>query len=329
MTPPAGDDATQVMPAAGEGATQVMPSQDAGATRVMPAAGEAPPPPPPSQPTLLMSHSRSSGSGGVPWWVWLIVVLVVIAAAAALWFLYLRPTDTSTGGEAFVGNWATAAGAGGGLVIAEAGAEQFKITQYDGQLQQVGSTTADLVDGTLQASVKATAMGLTGVTGTVQGTLSHNDAADELLLTFSSGDVQSAPVTFVRVDVLLPASPSPTPTPTASPSPTTSPSPSVSPSPSASGSPTADQQVVDGIAKLQVGIVTWASSNNNLYPPPQDVVEGGGISQYTDPWPTNPFTGQPMTPGTAPGSYVYEQLGGGQSYKLTGYLSNGLTYSVP
>ena len=36
-----------------------------------------------------------------------------------------------------------------------------------------------------------------------------------------------------------------------------------------------------------------------------------------------------MTPGTAPGSYVYEQLSGGQGYKLTGYLSNGLTYTVP
>ncbi len=330
VTPPADDDATRVMPAAGEGATQVMPSQDAGATRVMPKAGEAPPSPPsPPQPTLLMSHSRSSGSGGVPWWVWLIVVLVVIAAAAVLWFLYLRPTDAPVTGEEFIGNWSPEAGNGGGLVISRAGDEQFKIAQYDGQLQAVGSTTADLVDGTLQTSVKASAMGLPGVTGTVQGSLTYDDANDHLILTFSSGDLQSDPVSFVRVEVLLPASPSPTPSPTASPMPTASPSPSPSPSPSASGSPTADQQVIDGIAKLQVGIVTWASNSNNLYPPPQDVVEGGGISQYVDPWPTNPFTGQPMTPGTAPGSYVYEQLGGGQSYKLTGYLSNGLTYSVP
>ena len=117
VTPPAGDDATRVMPPAGEGETQVMPGQDTGATQVMPAAGGAPPPPPPTQPTLLMSHSRSSGSGGVPWWVWLIVALVVIGAAAAVWFLYLRPTDTSTAGEQFIGNWAPEAGTGGGLVI--------------------------------------------------------------------------------------------------------------------------------------------------------------------------------------------------------------------
>ena len=75
--------------------------------------------------------------------------------------------------------------------------------------------------------------------------------------------------------------------------------------------------------------MTWASNNNNLYPSPQDVVTGGGISQFENPWPVNPFTSQPMAPGTAPGSYVYEQLSGGQGYKLTGYLSNGLTYSVP
>ena len=75
--------------------------------------------------------------------------------------------------------------------------------------------------------------------------------------------------------------------------------------------------------------MAWAADNNNLYPPPQDVVEGGGISQYVSPWPTNPYTSQPMSPGTSPGSYVYEQMSGGQSYKLTGYLSNGLTYSVP
>jgi hypothetical protein len=329
VTPPAADDGTRVMPPAGEGETQVMPGQDTGATQVMPAAGGAPPPPPPAQPTLLMTHSRSSGSGGVPWWVWLIIVLLVIAAAAAVWFLYLRPADPSSAGEQFIGNWAPEAGTGGGLVISQTTDDQFKITQYDGQLEAVGSTTADLVDDQLEVSVQASALGLTGVTGTVQGTLTHESANDSLTLQFTSGDLQLEPVTFVRVEVLLPASPTPTPSPSPSPSPTPSPSPSVSTSPSASSSPTTDQQVIDAIAKLQVGIVTWASANNNLYPPPQDVVEGGGISQYVDPWPTNPFTGQPMTPGTAPGSYVYEQLSGGQGYRLTGYLGNGLTYTVP
>ena len=329
VTPP--DDATQAMPAAGAGDTQVMPGADTGATRVMPAAG-AGQPPPPSQPTLVMAHGRSnSEGGGVPWWVWLLVVLAVVAAAAALWYFYLRPQNTTTtAGDVFIGNWSPQAGTGGGLVIKRSG-DQFKITQYDPQLQQVGSTTADLVGEELQVSVKASALGLTGVTGSVDGTLTHDSTNDTLTLQLSSGSLQMTPILYVRADVLLPGSASPTPSPTPSPAPTASPSPTTtaSPSPSASGSPTADQQVVAAIAKLQVGIVAWAADNNNLYPPPQDMVEGGGISQYVDPWPTNPFTDQPMAPGTAPGSYVYEQLSGGQAYRLTGYLSNGLTYSVP
>ena len=333
VTPP--DDATQKMPAAGEGETQIMPGADAGATRVMPAAGAGQqPPPPPSQPTLVMSHGRSGGNsegGGVPWWVWLLVVLAIIAAAAALWYFYLRPQDNtpSTAGDVFIGNWSPEAGTGGGLVIKQSG-DQFKVTQYDPQLQQTGSTNATLVGEELQVSVKASALGLTDITGSVNGTLTHDSANDTLTLQFSSGSLQMTPILYVRVDVLLPGT-SPTPSPTVSPSPTLSPSPipTASPSVSPSGSPTADQQVVAAIAKLQVGIVAWAADNNNLYPPPQDVVEGGGITQFVNPWPTNPFTGQPMTPGTAPGSYVYEQLSGGQAYKLTGYLSNGLTYAVP
>ncbi len=328
VTPP--DDATRVMPPADEGTTQVMPGADTGATRVMPAAGAAPPPPP-NQPTLLMTHGRrNDDGGGVPWWVWLLVVLAIVAVAAALWYFYLRPSDATTAGEEFLGNWSPQSGTGGGLVIKQSG-EQFAITQYDGQLEKVGSTTADLVDDALQLSVQASAIGLQGVTGKVQGTLTHLSADDRLELRFTSGDLALEPVYYVRVDVLLPATPTPTPTPTASPSPTESPSPTTTPSPTASpsGSPTADQQVVANIAKLQVGIVAWAADNNNLYPPPQDVVEGGGLSQFVTPWPTNPFTSQPMAPGTSPGGYVYEQLSGGQGYKLTGYLSNGLTYAVP
>ncbi len=324
VTPP--DDETRVMPPADEGQTQVMPGSDTGATRVMPAAGAAPPPPP-SQPTLMMTRGRSNEGGGVPWWVWLLIVLAVVAAAAALWYFYLRPTDSTTAGDEFIGNWAPESGTGGGLIIKRSG-EQFAISQYDGRLEKVGTTTADLVDGELRISVQASAIGLTGVTGKVQGTLTH-EAGDRLQLQFAAGDLSIEPVYFVRVEVLLPATPTPSPTPTVSPSPSASPSPTTSPTPSPSGSPTADNQAVANIAKLQVGIVAWAADNNNLYPPPQDVVDGGGLSQYVDPWPTNPFTSQPMAPGTAPGSYVYEQLSGGQAYKLTGYLSNGLTYSVP
>jgi hypothetical protein len=325
VTPP--DDQTRVMPP-DEGATQVMPEADADETRVMPAAGQAPPPPP-SQPTLLMTHGRGPERGGVPWWVWLIAVLAIVAAVAAVWYFYLRPSGTTTtAGEEFIGTWSPETDAGGGLVIKQAADGQFTVTQYDGQLQKAGTTTADLVDDKLELSVKASAIGLTGVTGSVKGTLTH-ESGDRLKLDFSAGDLAAEAVFFVRVEVLLPATPSPTPSPTTSPTPTPTPTTTPTASPSPSGSPTADQQVIANIAKLQTGIVAWAAENDNLYPSPQDVIQGGGLSQYVDPWPTNPYTSAPMTPGTSPGSYVYEQLSGGQAYKLTGYLGSGLTYVVP
>ena len=299
----------------------------------MPAAGGASSPPPPTQPTLVMSHGRqpsSDSGGGVPWWVWLIAILAIIAAAAAIWFFYLRSSTPSTSaGDVFVGNWAPQDGSGGGLVIKQNG-DQFTVMEYDAQLQPAGSTPATLNGDQLDVTIKASAIGLTDVTGSVQGTLTHDTNTDTLTLQFKAGSLSLKPIMYDRVDVLLPASATPSPTPF-SPSPSVSPStsPTSTTSPSPSTSPGSDQLTQDNIAKLQVGIVAWAAANNNLYPAPQDVVDGGGLSQYVNPWPTNPFTSQSMAPGTSPGSYVYEQLSGGQGYRLTGYLSNGLTYTVP
>jgi hypothetical protein len=87
--------------------------------------------------------------------------------------------------------------------------------------------------------------------------------------------------------------------------------------------------VRDGIIRLQVGILTWATNNGNVYPAPADVAQGGGVAQYVDPWPTNPYTNAPMAPGAQPGDFSYEQLNGGQAYRLTGFLSQGQTYVVP
>ena len=36
-----------------------------------------------------------------------------------------------------------------------------------------------------------------------------------------------------------------------------------------------------------------------------------------------------MVAGDQPGDYTYEQLNGGQAYKLTGHLAGGLTFTVP
>jgi hypothetical protein len=50
------------------------------------------------------------------------------------------------------------------------------------------------------------------------------------------------------------------------------------------------------------------------------------IGQYVSPWPTNPFTNAPMTPGSAPGDYAYTPLGG-PGFTLSAYLADGTTYS--
>ncbi|NLE23320.1 MAG: hypothetical protein GX624_11175 [Actinobacteria bacterium] len=51
----------------------------------------------------------------------------------------------------------------------------------------------------------------------------------------------------------------------------------------------------------------------------------GGL---VDPWPTNPFTGEPMREGEAPGDYTYSP-GAGTSYTLVVHLSDGTTSAAP
>jgi hypothetical protein len=50
----------------------------------------------------------------------------------------------------------------------------------------------------------------------------------------------------------------------------------------------------------------------------------GGFS----PWPDNPFTGAPMSPGSDTGDYVYQRLEGG-AYELSVYLSDGTLSPAP
>jgi len=51
----------------------------------------------------------------------------------------------------------------------------------------------------------------------------------------------------------------------------------------------------------------------------------GGL---VDPWPTNPFSNQPMQPGDGAGDYVYAAAGD-TSYTLSVHLSDGQLYTVP
>ena len=52
------------------------------------------------------------------------------------------------------------------------------------------------------------------------------------------------------------------------------------------------------------------------------------LGNFVDPWPVNPFSNQPMKPGTGEGDYVYTS-GAGTSYTLAVNLSDGSTYTAP
>ncbi len=325
------DDPTSVVPP--EDATRVMAGELAEPTRVMPAGGAAPPSPGPA-PTLVMS-SRPPREGSSAGWIVVIVILVALAAAAAAWYFLIRdqgaepaptPTPTPTVAFAWVGAWAPTDGSGGGIVVQRTSGE-YQITVYDTMVRVLGSAVAAAEGEDLTFALETSAS-LAGIPGPYDVTLSPGADGDEITMSVTGANETTISMPLGRVPALVPVTPSSSPSPTVSPSPTLSPtsSPTASPTPTQSAEA---QQVIDGIDRIQAGIMTWSTNNNGLYPAPQDVTQDGDVAQFVDPWPTNPYDGQPMNPGTSPGAYIYEQLNGGAGYRLTGYVSGGLTYTVP
>jgi hypothetical protein len=327
VTPPdAGE--TLVTPPADADATRIMSGEAAAETRVMPAAGGgAPPPPPPRpQPTLMMTRPPRQSSN--TWWIVLVVVLLALVAAAAAWYFVLRdngetPAPQPSPAFDWAGAWGRTDGGGGGVVVEPSGKE-YKVTVYGSTLQVLGTAVATPKGEDLTFTLESSES-VGGLPGPFKITLAAGPGETLADMKVTGSNQTTVIIPLKRVAALVPVSPSASPTVTPSASPTTSPS----SSPSASPSPGTDQQVIDAITKLQTGVITWATNNNNLYPTPTDVTQTGGVATYVDPWPTNPYTGQPMKPGTQPGDYTYEQLNGGAGYRLTGYVSNGLTYTVP
>ena len=327
VTPPDAD-ATLVAPPADADATRIMSGEAAAETRVMPAAGGgAPPPAPPRpQPTLMMTRPPRQSSN--TWWIVLVVVLLALLAAAAAWYLVLRdngetPAPQPSPAFDWVGAWGRTDGGGGGVVVEPSG-QEYKVTVYGSTLQVVGTAVATPKGKDLVFTLESVES-VGGLPGPFQIILQAGPGEDLADMKVTGSNQTTVIIPLKRVAALVPVSPSASPTVTPTTSPTTSPS----SSPSSSPSPGTDQQVIDAITKLQTGVITWATNNNNLYPTPTDVTQTGGVATYVDPWPANPYTGQPMKPGTQPGDYTYEQLNGGAGYKLTGYVSNGLTYTVP
>jgi hypothetical protein len=330
------EDATRVLAGDTAEPTRVMPTDDvAEPTRVMPASEAAAPPPGP-QPTLVLS-SRPPREGSSTGWIVVIVILAALAAAAGAWYFLLRdrgaepaptPAPTPTTAFAWVGAWAPTDGSGGGIVVQNSSGE-YQITVYDTMVRVLGSAVAE-EDGDDLTFGLETSESLAGIPGPYDVVLSPGAGDDEIKMSVTGANGTTISMPLARVPALVPVTPSSSPSPTLSPSPTVTPTASPTASPSASPTQSAEaQQVIDGIDRIQAGVMTWSANNNGLYPQPQEVTASGDVAQFVEPWPTNPYSGATMSPGTEPGSYIYEQLNGGAGYRLTGYVSGGLTYTVP
>jgi hypothetical protein len=61
------------------------------------------------------------------------------------------------------------------------------------------------------------------------------------------------------------------------------------------------------------------------YPGRREVRSGGGLSSW---WPSDPWTGGPLRPGSGPGHYRYTTTRDRRHYRLVGYLGGGSTVVV-
>jgi hypothetical protein len=85
--------------------------------------------------------------------------------------------------------------------------------------------------------------------------------------------------------------------------------------------PFVDKQVMAGALLIQKYVNDYGQTNRFTYPPVSMVKQGGKLPGATLIWPSNPWTGKVMGPGTSRGSYTYALKGSGSSYTLTVHLS--------
>lgn len=100
--------------------------------------------------------------------------------------------------------------------------------------------------------------------------------------------------------------------------------------PTAPPTPDTSEAIAQGVHAIQQAVRVWADYHGHLFPAAATVVPGGEFARYLQTsWPTNPVTGRPMTSGSGPGDYDYEQLDGGQAFTLTGHDMDGSDMIVP
>jgi prepilin-type N-terminal cleavage/methylation domain-containing protein len=91
-----------------------------------------------------------------------------------------------------------------------------------------------------------------------------------------------------------------------------------------------DAAVKEGVHSIQIGIQTWATDKNDVYPAAANVENGAtNVGQYVDIWPKNPFssTSADMTKSTADGDYSYGLTSTG--YTLQGHLNGTGEFNLP
>jgi hypothetical protein len=84
-----------------------------------------------------------------------------------------------------------------------------------------------------------------------------------------------------------------------------------------------DKQVLAGALLIQKYVNDYGQANHFTYPPASMVKQGGKLPGSTLIWPSNPWTGRAMGPGTSRGTYTYTVKGSGSSYVLSVHLSSG------
>jgi hypothetical protein len=82
-----------------------------------------------------------------------------------------------------------------------------------------------------------------------------------------------------------------------------------------------DKQVQAGALLLQKYVDAYGLDHHFVYPAKTVVKKGGGLTAPI--WPSNPWTGKIMGPGTNRGTYTYTVAADGMSYKLSVHLSRG------
>ncbi len=310
--------------------TRALPGE--AATRVLDTS-PAPGTPPPVGREVWTAPAEPAGGGSgwrPPRVVWFALIGIAVGLGLAVTFALLtRGSDL----EPFVGTWGPTAdslGPLGGLVIEEQG-DAAAVTVYSAEVEAIATVAAVWEDDDLVVTF-ADAGPLVDGGGPATLRLAHREEDDHLVATVVSAG-GTAVQRLARVSSLGPgpAETGPAPAPTATPTETPTTTPTATGSPGTGPTPTAspDDQVRAAITRLQVGVLSWAADHGGLFPPVNAVTAAGEVGAYVDPWPTNPFTGAPMQPGSAPGDYTYEQLDAGQTYRLTGYLSDGGTVVVP